>query len=348
MGSGSGDWDEQDGDSTAVLFSHNAGKYDKDEEADDEIQGSESNSGNKCDPKPCENGGKCIRDSRRLDGYRCKCTSDFTGRNCQVSKPDAENPIVKKAKIPKPELKIDSESYQKNSSNLDVIAENAPEEKKQDVLLLFQKVGCYKDEILKHDLPDQATVKSVTQEDCVRSCAMEEKGYSYFGLQNADVCYCGHRYGRYGKADEALCNMPCKGNDKENCGGNSTNMVYFFGLGTNYTVSTLTGDMDGADTNANVYVTLYGEKGDSGFRKLETKHFGKGKNDTSTLILPDLGKLRQVRILHDNSGTTPSWFLQKLTVTDENGRKYEFPCKEWLSETQGGGKTERLLRLQHT
>lgn len=38
-----------------------------------------------------------------------------------VSKPDAENPIVKKAKIPKPELKIDSESYQKNSSNLDVI-----------------------------------------------------------------------------------------------------------------------------------------------------------------------------------------------------------------------------------
>ncbi|XP_074615208.1 uncharacterized protein LOC141874734 isoform X6 [Acropora palmata] len=348
LGSGSGDWDEQDRDSTAVLFSHNAGKYDKDEEADDEIQGSESNSGNKCDPKPCENGGKCIRDSRRLDGYRCKCTSDFTGRNCQVSKPDAENPIVKKAKIPKPELKIDSESYQKNSSNLDVIAENIPDEKKQDVLLLFQKVGCYKDEILKHDLPDQATVKSVTQEDCVRSCAMEEKGYSYFGLQNADVCYCGHRYGRYGKADEALCNMPCKGNDKENCGGNSTNMVYFFGLGTNYTVSTLTGDMDGADTNANVYVTLYGEKGDSGFRKLETKHFGKGKNDTSTLILPDLGKLRQVRILHDNSGTTPSWFLQKLTVTDENGRKYEFPCKEWLSETQGGGKTERLLRLQHT
>ena len=38
-----------------------------------------------------------------------------------VSKPDAENPIVKKAKIPKPELKIDSESYQKNSSNLDLI-----------------------------------------------------------------------------------------------------------------------------------------------------------------------------------------------------------------------------------
>ncbi|XP_027047022.1 uncharacterized protein LOC113674731 isoform X3 [Pocillopora damicornis] len=347
-GSGSGDWDEHDFDSSAVSISHNAGKYDKDEEADDEIQGSESTSGNKCDPEPCENGAKCIRDNKRMDGYRCKCTSDFTGRNCQVSKPDAENPIVKKAKIPKPELKTGTEDYQKNSSSLNLILENLPEEKKEDVLLLFQKVGCYKDENVKHDLPDKATVKSVTQEDCVRACALEEKGYSYFGLQDADKCFCGHRYGKYGKADDAQCNMPCKGNDKENCGGNATNMVYFFGLGTNYTVTTLTGDVEGADTDAKVYITLYGEKGDSGFRKLDTTHFSRGKNDTNTLVLPDLGKLRQVRILHDNSGSTPSWFLQKVTVKDENGRVYEFPCKEWLSETQGGGKTERLLRLQHS
>ncbi|XP_022799604.1 uncharacterized protein LOC111337536 isoform X3 [Stylophora pistillata] len=347
-GSGSGDWDEHDFDSSAVSISHNAGKYDKDEEADDEIQGSESTSGNKCDPEPCENGAKCIRDNKRMDGYRCKCTSDFTGRNCQVSKPDAENPIVKKAKIPKPELKTGTEDYQKNSSSLNLILENLPDEKKEDVLLLFQKVGCFKDENVKHDLPDRATVKSVTQEDCVRACALEEKGYSYFGLQDADKCFCGHRYGKYGKADDAQCNMPCKGNDKENCGGNATNMVYFFGLGTNYTVTTLTGDVEGADTDAKVYITLYGEKGDSGFRKLDTTHFSRGKNDTNTLVLPDLGKLRQVRILHDNSGTTPSWFLQKVTVKDENGRVYEFPCKEWLSETQGGGKTERLLRLQHS
>lgn len=38
-----------------------------------------------------------------------------------VSKPDAENPIVKKAKIPKPELKTGTEDYQKNSSSLNLI-----------------------------------------------------------------------------------------------------------------------------------------------------------------------------------------------------------------------------------
>ena len=39
------------------------------------------------------------------------------------------------------------------------------------------------------------------------------------------------------------------------------------------------------------------------------------RNDTNTLVLPDLGKLRQVRILHDNSGSTPSWFLEKVRDT---------------------------------
>ena len=33
-------------------------------------------------------------------------------------------------------------------------------------------------------------------------------------------------------------------------------------------------------------------------------------------------------------------------MTDENGKVFEFPCKEWLSETQGGGKTERELLLK--
>ena len=99
------------------------------------------------------------------------------------------------------------------------------------MLLLFQKIGCYKDESATHDLPTAVTVKSVTQEDCARACALQEKAFSYFGLQDADQCYCGHGYGKFGKADEGLCDKPCQGNKAENCGGKDTNMVYFFGLG---------------------------------------------------------------------------------------------------------------------
>ena len=40
-------------------------------------------SANKCDPNPCINGAKCVNDERKVDGYKCLCTSDFTGKNCQ-------------------------------------------------------------------------------------------------------------------------------------------------------------------------------------------------------------------------------------------------------------------------
>jgi hypothetical protein len=38
---------------------------------------------NKCRPNPCQNAAKCVIDLKRMDGYRCMCTSDFTGRHCQ-------------------------------------------------------------------------------------------------------------------------------------------------------------------------------------------------------------------------------------------------------------------------
>ena len=33
------------------------------------------------------------------------------------------------------------------------------------------------------------------------------------------------------------------------------------------------------------------------------------------MSLPELGDLRKVRVLHDNSGLNPSWFLDKVIVT---------------------------------
>lgn len=41
---------------------------------------------NKCRPNPCQNDGRCAVDLRRMDGYHCRCTSDFAGRHCQGMK----------------------------------------------------------------------------------------------------------------------------------------------------------------------------------------------------------------------------------------------------------------------
>lgn len=48
-------------------------------------------------------------------------------------------------------------------------------------------------------------------------------------------------------------------------------------LGINYIIIILIGDIDGVDIDVKVYIILYGEKGDLGFRKLDIKYFMRGK-----------------------------------------------------------------------
>ena len=55
-------------------------------------------------------------------------------------------------------------------------------------------------------------------------------GYLYAGLQYSKECFCGDRFGVYGKESETACNSPCPGNPKERCGGFLTNRVYTTGL----------------------------------------------------------------------------------------------------------------------
>ena len=68
-----------------------------------------------------------------------------------------------------------------------------------------------------------------------------------------------------------------------------------------YTVHCFTGDKRYAGTDANVHVTLFGEKGDSGQLILDNKknNFERGKKDTFNLECPHLGKLRKIRIGND-------------------------------------------------
>jgi hypothetical protein len=62
----------------------------------------------------------------------------------------------------------------------------------------------------------------MTTEKCVQRC--ESGGYKYAGTQYSSQCFCGNSYGRYGKASN--CNMPCKGDANQKCGGTWANLVY--------------------------------------------------------------------------------------------------------------------------
>lgn len=112
-----------------------------------------------------------------------------------------------------------------------------------------------------------------------------------------------------------------------------------------YKLTVVTGDRRGAGTSANVSVTLYGEKGNSGVRKLEggKNPFSRGQTDYFGVETVDLGQLTKMRIGHDNKGFTPGWFLDKLIVENEaTQEKWFFNCGKWLAKDEDDKLIERF------
>jgi hypothetical protein len=114
-----------------------------------------------------------------------------------------------------------------------------------------------------------------------------------------------------------------------------------------YIVDVYTGDKFGCGTNANVFCTIYGDKGDSGERELahsemhmdkfERKHMDRFKVECA-----DLGNIFKLKIRHDNSGISPDWLLDRVEVKDDI-KTYMFHCEQWLAKGKGDSKLERTL-----
>nr|XP_021501166.1 lipoxygenase homology domain-containing protein 1 [Meriones unguiculatus] len=116
-----------------------------------------------------------------------------------------------------------------------------------------------------------------------------------------------------------------------------------------YEVQVITGNVPKAGTDANVYLTIYGEEyGDTGERPLKksdkSNKFEQGQTDNFTIYAIDLGALTKIRIRHDNTGSRPGWFLDRVDITDMNNEiTYYFPCQRWLAVEEDDGQLSREL-----
>ncbi|XP_075595826.1 LOW QUALITY PROTEIN: lipoxygenase homology domain-containing protein 1 [Balearica regulorum gibbericeps] len=116
-----------------------------------------------------------------------------------------------------------------------------------------------------------------------------------------------------------------------------------------YEVHVLTGNVWGAGTDANVFLSIYGiGRGDTGERQLKRSNnlnkFEKGQVDVFTIKAIDLGELKKLRIRHDNSGASPSWFLERVEIVDlKESTTYYFPCQRWLAVEEDDGQIVREL-----
>jgi hypothetical protein len=63
-----------------------------------------------------------------------------------------------------------------------------------------------------------------------------------------------------------------------------------------------------------VFITLFGDNGDSGERKLDGQGNLFERNETNSFQVEavDMGELKKIIIGHDNSGLGPGWFLEKV------------------------------------
>jgi hypothetical protein len=116
---------------------------------------------------------------------------------------------------------------------------------------------------------------------------------------------------------------------------------------TTYQISVLTGNLDHAGTDARVYLTLFGERANSGERELDNprNNFERSCQDVFSFEIEDLGKLHSVRIRHDNKGDSPGWFLDRVVVYTEAMAQqggFRFPCGKWFSVNE---RLDRTLQV---
>ena len=87
-------------------------------------------------------------------------------------------------------------------------------------------VGCYNDKN-DRDLDGDIQNGYFTPSTCMARCRALR--FKYAGVQATDWCLCGDSYGKYGEAYN--CNLDCKADSKQTCGGHWANNVYTSGYG---------------------------------------------------------------------------------------------------------------------
>ncbi|KAL9967119.1 hypothetical protein ACROYT_G025287 [Oculina patagonica] len=119
-----------------------------------------------------------------------------------------------------------------------------------------------------------------------------------------------------------------------------------------YEIIITTGVWRNSGTTAQVAMEIYGTDESTGIIQLSSDEpgvkkflFSRGNTDVFFFHVNNrLGGIQGVRIGHDNSGDSPSWFLEEIVVVDkEVNEAWKFPSSQWLALERGDGRIERMI-----
>lgn len=92
----------------------------------------------------------------------------------------------------------------------------------------YKPMGCYTDDSKNGrtlSWPAEIEKATITTEKCLSAC--EQQGFPLAGTEFGGECWCGNVLANStAKVDDAQCNMPCKGNAAQTCGGRGRLNVY--------------------------------------------------------------------------------------------------------------------------
>lgn len=122
-------------------------------------------------------------------------------------------------------------------------------------------------------------------------------------------------------------------------------------ISNNYTITVVTGDVEGAGINANVFITLLGENGNSPETKLQSPSidiFEPSAWDNFT-IDGNYGWIRSIRLRHDNSGKKPGWYVTLVRVVNNaTGSENIFLFDRWLATDEHNKKIDLTVSRSNT
>ncbi|XP_063801546.1 polycystin-1-like protein 3 isoform X2 [Pseudophryne corroboree] len=114
-----------------------------------------------------------------------------------------------------------------------------------------------------------------------------------------------------------------------------------------YMVKVCTGYRMGSGTTSQVVLTLYGSEGQSDPHLLSDSGkqvFHRGAVDVFLLKTRNLGELHSLRLWHSNSGSSPSWYVHRVIVTDLSAQKtWYFLCDSWLAADFADCQLDRIF-----
>ncbi|XP_038066995.1 uncharacterized protein LOC119737008 isoform X2 [Patiria miniata] len=117
-----------------------------------------------------------------------------------------------------------------------------------------------------------------------------------------------------------------------------------------YEITVFTGMRANSNTTAKVSLIITGDAEESRPRLLddpERKVFQVAGIDTFVVAAPrSLGNLQHIRVWHDNTGKSASWYLSRMSIKDlQTDKMYYFMLDRWLAVEEDDGQIERVVPI---